>query len=105
MAHQPHAGTAGRDGGGRGQRGGRFPKQSEPGTLPHKGGEVGACNDLKGMGLPLDLATKEKMVTCYAAPRRSWHYMLAPTTEMMRVRSDSQRSNLCFRSPPILIQY
>jgi hypothetical protein len=27
---------------------GRFPKQNEPGTLPCKSGEVGACKDLEG---------------------------------------------------------
>jgi hypothetical protein len=29
-------------------RGGKFPKQNKPGTLPCKGGEVGACKDLEG---------------------------------------------------------
>ena len=48
MARQPHAGHAGRGGGGRGGHGGRFPKRNEPSSLPHKGGEVGACKDLEG---------------------------------------------------------
>jgi hypothetical protein len=48
MARQPHAGRAGRGGGGRGGRGGRFPIRKKPCSLPCKGGEVGACKDLKG---------------------------------------------------------
>ncbi len=48
MARQPHAGRAGHGGGGRGGHGGRFPKRNEPSSLPGKGGEVGACKDLKG---------------------------------------------------------
>jgi hypothetical protein len=48
MARQPHAGRAGCGGGGMSGRGGKFPKQNEPGTLPCKGGEVGACKDLEG---------------------------------------------------------
>jgi hypothetical protein len=48
MARQPHASHAGRGGGVRGGRGGRFPKRNEPSSLPHKGGEVGACKDLEG---------------------------------------------------------
>jgi hypothetical protein len=47
MACQPYAGGAECGGSGRGGRGGRFPKQNEPGTLPCKSGEVGACKDLK----------------------------------------------------------
>jgi hypothetical protein len=47
MACQPHAGHAGCGGGGRGECGGRFPKRNEPSSLPRKGGEVGACKDLK----------------------------------------------------------
>jgi hypothetical protein len=47
MAHQPLAGRAGCGGGGRGGGGGRFPKTKEPSSLPRKGGEVGACKDLK----------------------------------------------------------
>jgi hypothetical protein len=47
MARQPHASCAGPSGGGRGGRGGRFPKRNEPGSLPHKVGEVGACKDLE----------------------------------------------------------
>jgi hypothetical protein len=48
MAHQPHAGHAGRGGGGSGGHGSKFPKQNESGSLPRKGGEVGACKDLEG---------------------------------------------------------
>jgi hypothetical protein len=44
MACQPHAGRAGCGGGGRGDSGGKFPKQNESGTLPRKGGE----EDLEG---------------------------------------------------------
>jgi hypothetical protein len=47
MARQPHAGHAGHGGSGRVGRGGKFPKQNKSGTLPHKGGEVGACRDLE----------------------------------------------------------
>jgi hypothetical protein len=48
MACQPHASRAGCGGSGRGDRGEKFPKQTEPGTLPCKGGEVGAYKDLEG---------------------------------------------------------
>jgi hypothetical protein len=65
----------------------------------------GPARTLKEMSSPSDLAIKEKMETCYVPPRRSWHCKLAPTTEMMHVRSGSQRSNLCCRSPHILMQY
>jgi hypothetical protein len=47
MARHPTAGRAGRDGGGRGRRGGRFPKRNEA-SAPRKTGEVGACKDLDG---------------------------------------------------------
>jgi hypothetical protein len=47
MACQPHASRAGHGGGGRGGRGGKFLKQNKPGTLPSKGGKVGACKDLE----------------------------------------------------------
>ncbi len=46
MARQPQAGHGGRGGGGRDGCGGRFPRQNEPGSLPCKSGEVGACKDL-----------------------------------------------------------
>ncbi len=48
MACQPHAGHAKFGGGGRGSHGGKFPKQNKSGTLPCKGGVVGACKDLEG---------------------------------------------------------
>jgi hypothetical protein len=38
--------SVGHGGSGRGGRGGKLPKQNESGTLPHKGGEVGAYKDL-----------------------------------------------------------
>ena len=47
MTRHPHAGHAGCGGSGRGGHAGRFPKKNKPGTLPCKGGEVGACKDLK----------------------------------------------------------
>jgi hypothetical protein len=47
MACQPHSGHAGCSYGGRGSRGGKFPKLNKPGILPCKGGEVGACKDLE----------------------------------------------------------
>jgi hypothetical protein len=47
MACQPHAGRGGCSGGGRGRYGGKFPKQNKPGTLPCKGGKVGAFKDLE----------------------------------------------------------
>jgi hypothetical protein len=53
----------------------------------------GPARSSKEMSSPLDLAIKEKMETCYVPPRRSWHCILAPTMEMMHVRSGSQRSN------------
>jgi hypothetical protein len=65
----------------------------------------GPARTSKEMSSPSYLAIKEKMETCYVPLRRSWHCILAPTTEMMHVRSGSQRSNLCCRSPPILMQY
>ncbi len=67
--------------------------------------KLGRARTSKEMSSPSDLAIKEKMETCYVPPRRSWHCILAPTTEMMHVRSGSQRSNLCCRSPPIPMQY
>jgi hypothetical protein len=60
MARQPHAGHAGQSGGGRGGRGGKFSKQNESGTLPHKGGEVGACKDLEGNGFAIGSGNKVK---------------------------------------------
>ncbi len=75
MACQPHAGHAGCSGGGRGGRGGRFPKRNEPSSLSRKGGEVGACKDLKGnvftirsgnKGKDIDmLRTSKKKLTLY----------------------------------------
>ncbi len=56
---------------GRGGHGGKFPKQNKSGTLPCKGGEVGACKDLEGNFLPSDLGIKRKMVICYVPPRIS----------------------------------
>ncbi len=47
MARQPQAGREGRGGGGRGGHGGRFHKQNEPGSLPCKSGDVGACKGLE----------------------------------------------------------
>jgi hypothetical protein len=44
---RPQAGRGGHGGGGRGGRAGRFPRQNEPGSLPCKSGEVGACKDLE----------------------------------------------------------
>ncbi len=41
--------------------------------------KLGPARTLKAMFLPSDLATKEKMVTCYAHPRRSWLFILEPT--------------------------
>jgi hypothetical protein len=60
MACQPHAGCAGCSGGGRGGHAGIFPKQNKSGTLPHKGGEVGACKDLEGNGITIGSGNKEK---------------------------------------------
>ena len=60
MACQPHAGRAGRGGGGRRGRGGRFPIRKEPSSLPHKGGEVGACKDLKGNVFTIGSGNKGK---------------------------------------------
>jgi hypothetical protein len=60
MACQPHAGRAGRGGGGRGGHGGRFPKRNEPSSPPHKGGEVGACKDLKGNVFTIGSGNKGK---------------------------------------------
>jgi hypothetical protein len=50
----------------------------------------GPARTLKKMSSTSDLAIKEKMETCYVPPRRSWHFILAPTMEMMHVRSGSQ---------------
>jgi hypothetical protein len=41
--------------------------------------KLGPARTSKAMYLPSDLATKEKMVTCYAHPRRSWPFILEPT--------------------------
>ena len=60
MAHQPHAGRAGCNGGGRGGHGGKFPKQNELGTLPRKDGEVGACKDLEGNVFTIGSGNKGK---------------------------------------------
>ncbi len=67
--------------------------------------KLGPERTLKAMYLASDLATKEKMVTCYAHPRRSWLFILEPTMGMMHVRSGSLKSNGCCRGPPILTQY
>jgi hypothetical protein len=60
MACQPHAGRAGHGGSRRGGRGGKFPKQNKPGTLSCKGGEIGACKDLKGIVFTIGSGNKEK---------------------------------------------
>jgi hypothetical protein len=39
---------------------GKFPKQNKPGTLPPKGGEVGACKDLEGNVLTIGSENKGK---------------------------------------------
>ena len=57
--------------------------------------KLGPARTSKEMSSPSDLATRGKMETCYVPPRRSWHCIMAPTMEMMHVRSGSQRSNLC----------
>ncbi len=67
--------------------------------------KLGPARTLKIMYLPLDLAKKEKTVTCYAHPRRSWLFILEPTMGMKHVRSGSLKSNWYCRSPPILTQY
>jgi hypothetical protein len=64
MACQPHAGRAGRGGGGRGGHGGKFPKLNESGTLPCKGGEVGACKDLEGNVFTIGSGNKGKDGDC-----------------------------------------
>ncbi len=60
MARQPHASHAGCGGGGRGGHGCRFPKRKEPRSLPCKGGEVGACKDLKGNVFSIGSGNKGK---------------------------------------------
>ncbi len=60
MARQLHAGCAGHGGSGRDGCGGKFPKQNEPGTLPHKGGEVGECKDLEGNVFTIGSGNKGK---------------------------------------------
>ena len=67
--------------------------------------KLGPVRTLKEMCLPSDLATKEKMVTCYAHLRRSWLFILETTLEMMHVRSGYLKSDLCCRSPHILTEY
>ena len=47
--------------------------------LASKSGEVGLVRTSKVMCLPLALATKEKLVTCYTPPRRSLLFILEPT--------------------------
>jgi hypothetical protein len=47
MACQPQAGRGGHGGDRRGGRGGRFSRPNEPGSLPRKSSEVGACKDLE----------------------------------------------------------
>jgi hypothetical protein len=59
-AHQPHDGRAGRGGGGWGGCGGRFPNRNKPTSLPCKGGEVGACKDLKGNVFTIGSGNKGK---------------------------------------------
>ncbi len=60
MARQPQAGRGGHGGSGRGGRGGRFPNQNEPGSLPRKSGEVGACKDLEGNVFTIGSGNKGK---------------------------------------------
>jgi len=60
MVCQPQAGSGGCGGNGRGGRWGRFPKQNEPGSLPRKSGEVGACKDLKGNVFTIGSSNKGK---------------------------------------------
>ncbi len=60
MACQPHAGRAGCGGGRRGGHGGKFPKQNESGSLPRKGGKVGACKDLEGNVFTIGSGNKGK---------------------------------------------
>jgi hypothetical protein len=60
MACQPHAGRAGCGGGGWGGRVGKVPKQNKPGTLPFKGGEVGACNEVEGNVFTIGSGSKGK---------------------------------------------
>jgi hypothetical protein len=60
MACQPHASCAGCSGGERGGHGGKFPKQNESGTLPRKGGKVGACKDLEGNVFTIGSGNKGK---------------------------------------------
>ncbi len=55
--------------------------------------KLGSVRTSKEMCLQLDLATKEKMVTCCAHLRRSWLFILEPTLEMMHVRSGYLKSN------------
>ncbi len=51
--------------------------------------KLGPARTMKAMYLPSNPATKEKMMTCYAHPRRSWLFILEPTMGMMHVRSGS----------------
>jgi hypothetical protein len=51
--------------------------------------KLGPARTSKEMSSPSDLTIKGKMETCYVPPRTSWHCILAPTKEMMHVRSGS----------------
>jgi hypothetical protein len=105
MARQPQAGRGGRGGGGRGGCGGRFHKQNEPGSLPHKSGEVGACKDLKVNVFTIGSGNKGKDGDMLRTSKEKLAYTLVPTMEMMHVRSGNPRSNWCCRSPRTLTQY
>ncbi len=67
--------------------------------------KLGPVRTSKEICLPSDLATKEKMVTCYAHLRKSWLFILEPILEMTHVRSGYLKNDLCCRSPHILTQY
>jgi hypothetical protein len=60
MVCQPHAGHAGRRGSGQGVCSGRFIKKNEPGTLPCKSDEIGACKDLEGNAFTIGSGNKGK---------------------------------------------
>ncbi len=78
MDCQPQSSHTGGGGSGRGGRGGKFTKQNESGTLPCKGGEIGACKDLevnvftigsgnKGKDGDMLCTSKEKLALCIGA--------------------------------------
>jgi hypothetical protein len=105
MACQPHASRAGCGGSGSGGQGGKFPKQNKPDTLPHKGGEVGACRDLEGNVFTIGSGNKGKNGDMLRTSKEKLALCIGTTYGDDACQEWLLKEQLVLQEPPILMQY